>query len=103
MSTTWVVILGSAIAIYALKAAGPLLLGGRSPPPALHRWTALLPPALLAALVAVSAAADGKHLELDPRLAGLAAAAVALWRRANFVVVVAVAALTTAALRAVTG
>lgn len=103
MSTAWVVIAGSAAGIYALKAAGPLLLGGRNLPPALHRWTALLPAALLAALVAVSTAADGQQLQVDARLAGLAAAAIALWRRASFVVVVVVAAVTTAGVRALSG
>ena len=62
MSTAWIVIAGSATGVYAFKAAGPLLLGGRNLPPWLHRWTALLPAALLAALVAVSTPADGRHL-----------------------------------------
>lgn len=103
MSTAWIVIAGSATGVYAFKAAGPLLLGGRNLPPWLHRWTALLPAALLAALVAVSTLADGRHLTVDARLAGVAAAGVALWRRAGFVVVVTVAALVTATIRAVSG
>lgn len=100
MSTAWVVIIGSSIGIYALKAAGPLLLGGRALPQRLLGATMLLPATLLAALVAVSTVASGKHLTADARVVGVLAAALALWRRANFVVVVLVAAVATAATRA---
>ena len=100
MSTAWVVIIGSSIGIYALKAAGPLLLGGRPLPQWLLGATMLLPATLLAALVAVSTFASGKHLAIDARLVGVLAAAGALWRRANFIVVVLVAAVATAATRA---
>ena len=58
--------------------------------------------ALLAALVAVQAVADGQRLAIDARLAGLAAGAVAVVLRAPFLVVVAVAAGVAAALRALT-
>jgi hypothetical protein len=61
----------------------------------------LLPAALFGALIVVSTFADDRSLVLEARVAGLAAAGVAVWRRANFVVVVLVAALATAAVRAV--
>jgi hypothetical protein len=51
----------------------------------------------------VAAVANGRSVQPDARLIGLAAAAIALWRRANFVVVVLVAAVATAAARAVAG
>ena len=57
---------------------------------------ALLPVALLAALTAQQAFADGRTLVLDARAAGLAAAALALLLRAPFLVVVAAAVLVTA-------
>jgi branched-subunit amino acid transport protein len=63
----------------------------------------LLPAALIAALVATSTFGDGRELRLDARVAGLAVAVVALWRRANFVVVVVAAATATALTRLVTG
>ena len=64
----------------------------------------LLPVALLAALVVVEAVADGRHIVLDgPRLAGFAAGAVAVWRRAPFLVVVIAAAVVAALLRLATG
>jgi branched-subunit amino acid transport protein len=100
VSTAWVVIIGSSIGIYAVKAAGPLLLGGRPLPKWLLGATMLLPATLLAALVAVSTVASGQHLAVDARLVGVLAAAGALGRRANFVVVILVAAVATAATRA---
>ena len=59
-----------------------------------------LPIALLMALVAVQTFAIGQQLVLDARLAGLAAAVVALLLRAPFLVVVVVAAATAAVFRA---
>jgi branched-subunit amino acid transport protein len=78
-----------------------LVLGGRKLPGWLDRIATLVPGALLAALVATSAFADGRSLTLDARAAGLAAAAVALWRGAGFVTVVVVAAVVTALVRAI--
>jgi branched-subunit amino acid transport protein len=103
MSRGLIVILGSSALIYVFKAAGPLLLGSRELPAWVNRLATLLPAALLAALVGVATAADGKHLTIDPRLAGVVAAAIALWRRAGFIVVVVVAALATALARQLTG
>ncbi len=99
MSTAWTVILGLFAGVYAMKAAGPVLLGSRSLPPLLHRAANLLPAALLAALVATSTLGDGRSLQIDARLVGVAAAAIALWRKQSFVVVVAVAAAATALAR----
>ena len=100
MSRGWIVILISSAIIYCFKAAAPMLLGDRRLPSWLATLTTLMPAALLAALVAVSTLATGKHLQLDARAAGLGAAAIALWRKQGFIVVVVVAALATAATRA---
>jgi len=59
-----------------------------------------LPIALLAALVAVQTFSVGTTLQIDARLAGLAAAIIALLLRAPFLIVVLVAAITAAVLRA---
>jgi branched-subunit amino acid transport protein len=99
VSDATVVLLGLALGTYALKAVGPLLLGGRRLPPALERPIELLPAAMLAALVVVTTFADGRALVLDARAAGLAAAAAALTLRAPFVVVVIVAAAAAALVR----
>lgn len=103
MSTAVLVIAGLGLGTYVLKAAGPLLLGGRPLPERLDRVALQLPAALLAALVVVSTVADGRSLVVDERLAGVVAAGVALRLRAPFVVVVAVAVATTGLVRAATG
>lgn len=97
---TWGALLVLAAGTYACKAAGPLLLGDRPLPPAAAVVLALLPAALLAALVATQTVADGRAVALDARLAGVAAAGIAVWLRAPFVVVVAVGTAVAAALRA---
>jgi branched-subunit amino acid transport protein len=101
VSAAWLAVIAVGAATIAIKGAGPLLLGGRPLPPRLAGVVDLLAPTLLAALVATAVLADGKRLVLDARLAGLAAAAVALRLRAPLLAVIAVAAATTALVRAV--
>lgn len=103
MSTAVIVIIGLGIGTYALKAAGPLLLGGRRLPDRVERVAQQLPAALLASLVVVSTVAADRALVLDARLAGVVAAGVALRLRAPFIVVVAVAVAVTGGLRTVAG
>ena len=96
---SWIAILALGAGSYLLKATGPLLLGERAPA-SLARLAELVTPALLAALIAVQTFADERTLVIDARAAGLAVGAVAVWRRAPFVVVVVLAAGATALLRA---
>jgi len=102
MSAVWVTIGGLAAATAAIKAAGPLALGGRPLPARLLLVISLLAPALLAALVATQTFADEQSLVIDPRAAGVAAAAVAIALRAPLVVTIVLAAVVTAVLRALT-
>jgi hypothetical protein len=92
-----------AVATAGIKAAGPLALGGRPLPPRFASVIALLAPALLAALVAVNTVAAGRNIVVDARLAGVAAAAVAIKLKAPVLVVVVLAAGVTAAIRAIWG
>lgn len=101
MSSAWTVVLVASALIYLLKAAAPVALGARELPVWLSRLATLLPAALLAALVAVSTFDGGRRLALDARAVGLVAAAIALWRKQTFVVVVLAAAAATALTRAV--
>ena len=100
MSRIWLVVLAVGLATVAIKAAGPVLLGGRALPPRAAGVIALLAPALLAALVAINTFADGRALTVDARLAGVAVAGVAIWRRAPLLLVVVLAAAVTALVRA---
>jgi branched-subunit amino acid transport protein len=103
MSATWTVVIVVGLATAAIKAMGPLLLGGRPLPPRIGSVVALLAPALLAALVAINTFGSGQRLAVDARLAGVGAAAVAIKLRAPVLVVVVVAAAVTATIRAFTG
>ncbi|MCG7203498.1 AzlD domain-containing protein [Streptomyces arenae] len=99
----WIAIGATAVGCYVVKLAGLLVPAGILERPVVRRLAALLPVALLAALTAQQTFADGHALVLDARAAGLGAAAVALLLRAPFLVVVGVAVVVTAGLRAVTG
>jgi len=101
MSDATVVLIVMTIGTYAMKSAGPLLLGERTLPVRLQRVVDLLPAALLAALAAVSTLGDGQSLVIDARLGGVIVAGLALWRRAPFVVVIVLASATTALIRLV--
>ena len=98
---TWLAIIGAGAGCYLLKLAGLSLPARVLDHPLVERVADLIPVALLAALVTVQVFADGTRLTVDARLAGLAAAAVALLLRAPFLVVVFVAAATAALLRVV--
>lgn len=98
---TWTAVVALALGTYAMKAAGPVFLGSRSLDERLQAAFALIAVTLLGALVAISTVAQGRDLHPDARLFGVAAAGIAVWVRAPFVVVVVVAAATAAALRAI--
>ncbi len=96
----WIAIVATGIGCYALKLAGLVtpqrVLADRR----VRRFSELVPVALLTALVVVETLAHGRVLELNgPRLAGMAAAVVALLLRAPFLVVLIAAAALTAGLR----
>ncbi|MDP9400008.1 MAG: AzlD domain-containing protein [Actinomycetota bacterium] len=99
--TTWALIGLCAAVTIVIKAAGPVALGGRTLPRWLLEVVGLLAPALLAALVCVSALADGERLALGADTAGVGVAGLVLWRGGSIVLAVAVAAVVTAVLRAV--
>jgi branched-subunit amino acid transport protein len=82
------------------KGIGPLALGGRTLPPWFTAIVTLMAPALFAALVVTQALADGRHLAVGADTAGVALAGIAAWRGASVIVVVTVAAVTAALLRA---
>jgi uncharacterized membrane protein len=98
--STWLAIAATAVGCYLLKLAGLSVPERVLDRPRVRAVAVALPVALLAALAAVQTFAVPGGLALDARAAGVGAAAVALALRAPFLVVVAVAALTAAGLRA---
>jgi branched-subunit amino acid transport protein len=100
MRDVWIAIGVLTVVCFAIKAVGPVALGGRDLPEWADRLIVLMPAALLSALVVVQTFAEGKNLVLDARAAGLAAAMAALALRASVLVVLLAAAATTAGVRA---
>jgi branched-subunit amino acid transport protein len=100
LTAVWTVVALVGAATIALKALGPVALGGRELPRALTAILFLLAPALLAALVVTQAVGGDRALVFDERLLGLASAALAIALRAPLLAVVVVAAAATAAARA---
>ena len=100
MSTTTAVILGTALVTFAIKATGPVLSGGRELPEITRNVLVLLAPALLAALVVVSALADGKDITADAETAGVAVSGLVYYRTKSIVWCVVSAAVVTAGIRA---
>ena len=103
MTDVWITIGALAVGTAAIRMSGPVLLGGRQLPQAFRGVIGLIAPALLAALVVVETigAPEGGALELDARIAGVAAAAGAIAAGATMLPVVAVAAIVTALIRLV--
>jgi branched-subunit amino acid transport protein len=98
--TIWLTIIGLAMTTALVKAAGPVVFGGRTPHPALLRVVAMMAPALLAALVVTSALTDGRQLGVGADTVGVLVGGVLLWRGWSVVLAVVVAVAVTAALRA---
>jgi branched-subunit amino acid transport protein len=97
---SWSALLALCAISYALKTSGPVLAGGRRLGPQVRQTLDLVAVPLLAALILVQTLGDGHRLVLDARAPALGVAAVLVWRRAPFLVVVLAAAVTAALLRA---
>ena len=96
----WIAIIALTVICFVIKAAGPVALGGRDLPRWADQLIALVPAALLPALIVVETFAHGKELVLDARAAGVAAAMAVLALRGSMLVVLLVAAVVTAGVRA---
>jgi branched-subunit amino acid transport protein len=96
----WAAIILGSLGCWAEKLLGYLVPASTLRNPWIMRVATLIPVALLAALVAVQTFGNGQTLTLDARAAGLAVAIIALIMRAPFLVVILVAAVTAALLRA---
>lgn len=99
MSILWVAVLAAALLSFVQKWLGYQVPPGALEKPAVARVTGYLPVALLGALVATQTLTQGQAIVLDARVVGVGVAALLLWRRAPFLVVVLVGAGVTAGLR----
>lgn len=94
MSAVWTVVAAVGAATIAIKATGPVALGGRALPRRLASVVDLVAPAVLAALVVTQTWGD------VARAFGVGVAAVAVLLRAPLLLVIVVAALGSAGARA---
>jgi uncharacterized membrane protein len=99
MTEAWAIVAAVAIGTMVIKAAGPVVLGGRPLPPRVQAVVALLAPALLAALVATTTFGSGQELVADARVIGVGVAAVTIALRAPTLLVVIAAAAAAALAR----
>jgi Branched-chain amino acid transport protein (AzlD) len=97
--TLWLWLLLSCALAYAWKLVGYLVPASLLRNPRMSRIAGTMTIGLLASLTVVNTVASGQSLALDARLGALAAAAVALWFRAPFLVVVLAGAGAAAGLR----
>jgi branched-subunit amino acid transport protein len=98
MELWWVVVAGS-LAVFAIKLAGYVVPQRLVEGPLLSRIAAVVTVALLASLVASQTLSGGDGIVLDARIPALGVAALLLWWRAPFLVVIIGAALVAATLR----
>lgn len=96
----WPTILIASGAAYALKLLGYVVPQSWLDTPLLRRITALIPVALLSALIGLWTFVDGSTIGIDARVPGVLAALIALLLRAPFLVVIVAAAAVTAVVRA---
>ena len=101
MTAVWTAIAVVAVANFAMKAAGPVFLGGRELPRPVIDVIALLAPAILAALVVVGTFSEDGELKVDAQTVGVAVAGGAFLLRLPMLAAIALGAITAALLRAV--
>jgi branched-subunit amino acid transport protein len=97
---SWWLVIGLSVGAYVFKVSGLVVIGTRKLPAPLERCLILIPAALLAALVVKDTFSTAHQLAFDARSAGLTVAVIAAWRKAPLIVVVILAAGTTALIRA---
>ncbi|MGQ3382738.1 AzlD domain-containing protein [Glutamicibacter sp. TV12E] len=93
-------VLGACLAAYAIKLCGYFVPRKVLDSPIMTRVASTLTIALLASLVTVNAFTSGQELVIDARIGALAAAMIALFFKAPYLVVVLAGALAAILLRA---
>jgi hypothetical protein len=101
--TIWIGILIASAAVYSWKIIGYMVPSSVLNNPTISRIANLITVALLAALLGVQGLTAGGELSIDARVPALGVAAVLLYFKAPFVVMVATSALVAALLRQLFG
>jgi uncharacterized membrane protein len=96
MNALWIATLGASVACYALKLLGFLLPESWLNRPRIQRIISLIPVVLLSSLVSVQTFTTESKVQIDHRLLGVAAAAIALKFKLSFPIMMVIAAATSA-------
>jgi len=99
MNMSWTLVIWLSVGAYVFKMLGFVVVGSRTLPDALSRCLMLIPAALLGAMVLNGTFTDAQSIVIDERAVGLLIAVIAAWRKLPLIVVVVLAAATTALLR----
>ena len=97
MNSFWIATIGTSVIAFALKYSGHSVPEKWLSHPKIQRINALIPIALLSALVAVQSFSEKATLMIDQRMVGLCVAIAALMLKAPFPLVVVSAAISSAA------
>ena len=97
MTTLWIATLGTSLIAFLLKYSGHSVPERWLSHPKVQRINALIPIALLSALVAVQSFSEKSQLVIDQRVVGISVATVVLFLKAPFPIVVLSAAISSAA------
>lgn len=97
MTTLWIATLGTSLIAFLLKYSGHSVPERWLSHLKVQRINALIPIALLSALVAVQSFSEKSQLVIDQRVVGVSVATVALFLKAPFPIVVLSAAISSAA------
>lgn len=97
MNSFWIATIGTSVIAFALKYSGHSVPEKWLSHPKIQRINALIPIALLSALVAVQSFSEKSTLMIDQRMVGLCIAIAALMLKAPFPLVVLSAAISSAA------
>lgn len=100
---SWWLVLWLSAGAYAFKVLGLVVLGGRQLPAVVNRCLALIPAALLAALIMKDTLTSGQDIVLDARLVGVSVAAAATFRRLPLTAVLVLGVGSTALVRGAAG
>ena len=96
MTSFWIATIGTSAIAFLLKYSGHSVPEKWLSHPKIQQINALIPIALLSALVAVQSFSEKSKLMVDQRLAGLCVAVIALMLKAPFPIVVISAAVSSA-------
>lgn len=97
--TVWLAIFVASLLVYSWKILGFMVPSSVLNHPVISRIASLLTAALLAAIFGVQGFTGGGEIQFDARIPAVGLAAILLWLRVPYVVMVAAAAALAAAIR----